>query len=151
MHNVAQGGAFLYQIIWNGHSVGTVEVLMEGMFYKFYCRCYLPQKGIYSVIVTDGNNSCNLGICVPTGMEYVCVSRVIRNALNEKRLSFILKNNDEKSGIPIATGKAFAYLDKINTARLHIANGQPEIVIDPVQDQRGSGRSQGYRNKSEPM
>ena len=139
---------FLYSIIWNGHSVGTVEMQKEGMFYRFICYCKLPDEGIYRITVRDDENVYDLGVCVPNGNTYICITRVPCNKLNGNKLSFALSNDNDRKGIPIATGKTFAHLEKLNTARMHIANGQAEIIIDPFQDQQGSGQNQIYQNKS---
>lgn len=137
----------MYQITWNGSSVGNAELHKEGMFYRFLCRCRLPNKGLYRVIVTDGENKYDLGICVPEGNGYSCVARVPCNQLKGNNLSFALMGSEEKRGITIASGKPFAHLDKLNAARLHFANGLPEIMINPIQDQQDSDLSQTHQNK----
>ena len=137
----------MYQIFWNGIPVGNAEMRKEGMFYRFICYCRLPDKGVYRIVVDDGKNKYNLGICVPEGSKYSCVARVSCSKLNGNNLTFVLTNGDARKGIPIETGKPFAQLDKLINARLHIANGQSEIIIDPIQDPQDSGQNQVHPNK----
>ena len=136
----------MYPISYKGDSVGTVTLCKEGMFWKIACNCRLPNKGIYRVIVLAGKKQYSLGICVPDGDRHICVGRIACNKLSGDQLSFAVERNDKRIGIKIETGQTFAYLDKLKAARLHIVNGQPEIIIDSVQDQQDSGRSPLHQN-----
>jgi len=138
----------LYQIVWKGNQVGNAEIRKEGMFYRFSCRCRLTGKGVYRVAVTDGQNKYDLGICIPNGNSYSCVARLPCNRLNGTDFLFLLTDSKKKRGIPIATGKPFAYLDKLNTARLQITDGQAEIIIDSVQDPQDNDPNPIHQNKS---
>lgn len=137
----------MYQITWKGNQVGNAEIRKEGMFYRFSCRCYLVNKGVYRIAVTDGQNKHDLGICVPDGSGYSCVARLPCNRLNGTVFTFLLTDGKKKEGIPILAATPFFYLDKLNTARLRITDGQPEIIIDPVQDQQDSDPNQVHQNK----
>ena len=138
----------MYNIIWQGKQVGNARITKEGMFYRIFCKCSLPQNGTYKVFVTDGKNVCDLGICVPDVEGFACVARIACRKLCGNDFSFTLEDNKQTKGIPIATGRPFANLDKLNAARLHIANGQPEIIIDPIQGQQGSDLNPVHQNKS---
>ncbi len=123
----------MYEIKWKGRTVGSASLKKEGLFYRIYCNCELPKPGIYRVTVTDGNGTYSLGVCVPNGGAYSCVARIPCKRLMGSDPSFLLTEGDERLSVPVEAAKPFAHLDKLSAARLRIANGQPEIIIDPVQ------------------
>lgn len=142
----------MYAIFRNDVPVGKAEVKKEGLYYRFTCSCTPPEAGIYRISVSDGNTVRDLGICVPTGAKFTLNARLPAKYLREDKLTFFLISNEERgteSGFPIATGKPFEHLDKLNAARLQMRNGQPVIVIDSAQVPRGSDQSQRPENKSE--
>ena len=137
----------MYQIVWKGKPVGDAEVHKEGMFYRVVCKCSLPKDGTFRVIVTDGKNMCDLGICVPNGNGPVCMAHIPCRKLCGNNFSFSLRDANKTSGLPIASNRPFVHLDKLNAARLQFTNGQSEIVIDPNQVPQDNGQNQGYQNK----
>lgn len=71
------------------------------------------------------------------------VTRVPMKYLSGEKLTFTLVPKDKKETvIPVATDQPFAYLDKLDSARLQEADGQQEIIIDPVQGLQDSDLSQ---------
>ena len=123
----------MYDILLDAVPVGKAEVQTEGLYYKFFCNCTLPDSGIYRVAVSDGNATKDLGICVPTGSRFALTARIPAKYLKGERLTFtLIPNNTAKrrTEIPVATGRPFEQLEKLETARLSFANGQPVIVID---------------------
>ena len=139
----------MHQILYNGNPIGYAEIHREGMFYHFICNCNIVDSGIYSVLVDDGMNRVNLGICIPVGNRYKCVTRIPCNRLTGERLVFLLTDSTKLKRIPVATGKSFLQLEKLKDAHLSFANGHPEIIINPLQGQQDSDQTREYRNKSE--
>ena len=97
--------------------------------------------------VTDGNNTCDLGICVPEGKAYTCVGRVPCKRFSGNNLSFNVGEGEGRLTAPVEDGKPFPYLDKLSAARLQFANGQPEIMIGPIQDPQGNGQNPTHQSK----
>ena len=137
----------MYDIFWDNMCVGKASVRKEGSFYRFYCFCDLPGTGIYRIYVTDGDVVFDLGICVPDGDRYICIARVACKRFSCAALEFSLVDCDERKRIRITTGMEFAYLEKLNTAHLYIADGQPEIIIDPNPDPQDNDQSLTHLHK----
>ena len=97
--------------------------------------------------VTDESNTYDLGICVPEGKVYTCVARVPCKRFLGNTFSFTLTDGGERLSVPIADGKPFTHLDKLSAARLRFANGQPEIVIGPIQAPQDNGQNPTHPSK----
>ncbi len=137
----------MHNIFWKGIAVGNATIKKEGLYYCIHCKCDLPQKGIFRVVVADTGNAYDLGICVPDGDLYSCVTRIPCKRFCSNALVFTLVSNDKTVGVPIGNGKFFAHLDKLNAARLQYTNGQPEIIIGPIQGPQDNDRSRRYQNR----
>jgi len=138
----------MYEILMFDRCVGSAEVKKEGLYYRFICTCIPPDRGIHRIKVSDGDKEQDLGICVPVGSKFYLTSRVPIKRLKGECFNFTLVPEQEE-WFPVASGKPFPHLDKIETARLQITNGRPQIVIDPASDLQDSGLSPEYPNKSE--
>lgn len=135
----------MYDIYAGTQIVGQAEVIKEGLYYRFSCKCTPPDDGIHRIMVSDGNNTKDLGICVPVGEWFCLVSRVPIKHLSGEILEFSLVPKDrQKLAVPVATDEPFANLDKLESAHLEEADGKTEIIIDPIQDQPDSDQSQEY-------
>lgn len=99
------------------------------------------------MIVADGRKECDLGICVPDAGAFSCRTRLPCKRLYGTDFKFIIKEDSDLKSVAVESGRVFAYLDKLSAARLRYANGQPEIIIDPIQDPQGNDRSREYQNK----
>lgn len=145
-----KGVCILYDILMDTQVVGQAEVMREGLYYRFSCKCTPPDESIYRILVSDGNNTKDLGICVPAGEWFCLVSRVPVKHLPGDRLQFTLTSKDKKqTAVPVATDEPFPYLDMLETAGLQEVDGVTEIIIDPVQDQQGSDLIQESPHKWE--
>ena len=134
----------MYKILWKEKSVGNASIKKEGLTYYIECRCDLPKKGLYRVTVNDGHSDFDLGICVPKEGAYYCVSRVPCKRFCGNAFSFTLTDRKADLTIPFSVDKPFPYLDRLRNARLCFANGQPEIVIDPIPDPLDNDQNQAH-------
>ena len=119
----------MYQITWNGKQVGQAQAEREGLYYKFTCVCDFSDDEIHRIIVSDGKTVVKLGVCIPDGDKFCLSTRVPVKYLTGGDLCFTIES-DCVSGFPVFSGKPFAHLDKLETARLQITNGQASIIID---------------------
>ena len=129
----------MYDIYMGTQVVGQAEVIKEGLYYRFSCKCTPPDSGIYRIMVSDGSNIKDLGICVPTGEWFCLVRRVPIKFLPGEGLGFSLVSNERKTVVPIEIDMPFPALDKLETAYLN--EEKSEIIIDPAQGQQDSGLS----------
>ena len=127
----------MFDVFFNESVVGSAQVEKDGLYYCIHCACEIPGDGLYRIILNDGENSHNLGICVPNKDKFVVNKRIPAKYIIGENLTFQLVL-DANNGIAVATGKPFAHLDKLETAHLLETNGQSKIIIAPVQDQQDS-------------
>ena len=140
----------MFKILLHGKPVGYASVNKEGLYYRFHCSCKLQGEEFYRIHVTDGQNRKDLGICVPKGDEFTLSARVPVKQLNGKCLQFTVvqhAHNNTMNCVPVSRESPFPYIDRLNTARFQIINGQALIVIAPVQDQPDSDQNQELRRK----
>lgn len=119
----------MYQITYNGRQVGQAQAEREGLYYKITCVCDFSDDEIHRIVASDGKSVVKLGVCVPNGNQFSLSTKVPAKYLSAGDLCFSVAS-ECTSGIPIFSGKPFPHLDKLETARLQITNGQPCIVID---------------------
>ena len=123
--------------------VGQAEVAQEGLYYRFSCQCTPPDEGIHRIIVSDGNGTADLGICVPAGEQFCLVRRIPVKYLPGEKLTFTLVSKDKKeTGIPVRNDEPFPALDILNRAHLQERDAGAEIVIDPAPSQQDSDPNQ---------
>ncbi len=137
----------MYDVLKNGSVVGSATINKEGLYYYIRCSVQLPKPEFCRVTITDGTNTSDLGICIPDGNAFSCVSRIPCKRLFGTDFKFTISNQTERKSVPIEDGKPFAHLDKLSAAHLHIANGQPEIMIDSIQDPQDSDQNPVHRKK----
>lgn len=118
----------MYEVRLNGTSVGSAQIVKEGLYYKIHCCCSFHDKKIYRISILDGKSDVYLGICVPEGNHFVLTTRVPVKYLSGENWNFVV-NSEGPCGVPVVSGKPFEYLEKLETARFN-TNGQPKIVID---------------------
>ena len=136
----------MYQIAHNGVVVGDVKIEKKGLFYCFYCRCSLPESGVFRVTVTNGGKTHDLGIFTPTDGNYTCLARIPSKSFCGNEFIFELVDSAKVITVLISEGNTFQYLESLNTACLHQTNGRSAIIINPIQDQQGNDRNPIYPN-----
>lgn len=145
-----KGVCILYDIMMDTKVVGQAEVIKEGLYYRFACKCTPPNDEVHRIVVSDGNNSKDLGICVPEGGWFCLVSRTPIKHLPGEKLQFALvPQNKQRTMIPVATDEPFPALDKLDSAKLQETEEDTQILIDPTPNQPDNDPSQESPHKWE--
>ena len=113
-------------------SVGKVQVLPDGLYLRFICRCQLTGDVVCRLIVHCGDHQENLGVVVPVDDGFGLDKRIPAKRLADGELSFVLMpKHEENSGkfIPIYPEEPFAYIARLKESFLIRQNGQVGIVI----------------------
>lgn len=139
----------MFEIFDKKTCVGSAQIQQEGMYYRICCTCKIPKDGIHRIIVSDGENEVDLGICVPSGEKFMLTSRIPMKRLKGESRTFQLvkqgesrTNAEEKREVPVAAGKPFPNLDELENAYFKNDDGNPVVVINPIQGQPGSDQNQ---------
>lgn len=54
-----------YGIFYYDKQIGQATVNKRGLYYEISCRCELPDKQIYRIIISTESSSINLGVYIP--------------------------------------------------------------------------------------
>ena len=127
---VCRKGVFLlFEILCNGDQIGYANVTREGLYFKIECKCKFTSNEIYRIYVSDSITEIMLGVCVPEGDTYVLKTRIPIKKLKGSSFLFEARCISRKMVLR-HSGTVFPYLDRLETARLEIVNGQKSIIID---------------------
>lgn len=121
-----------YVVTFGGHSVGKVQVLREGLYYRFICRCILTGDVVFKLMVRCGGKEESLGILAPAGDGFGLETRLASKRLADGEPEFwVAPNRVAMPGkfIPVYPEEPFAYLSRLKDAYLARRNGQLGVVI----------------------
>ena len=107
----------IYEILLWDRPVGKAEVTREGLYYRFRCKCELPDNTVCRV--TAGKES--LGVLVPAGTGFALDSRLPVKRFGDSVPEFRLVPNKpvlDGKFIPIKPEEPFAYLERLQDAYL---------------------------------
>ena len=126
-----------YELCLGKDPVGKVQVLRQGLYYRFICRCKLTGEVVYRLTVRCGETTENLGVMVGTGDGFGLDKKVPVSRLGEGEMSFLLlPKSDRLNGtfVPIHPDEPFAYITRLQDAFFARQGGQAGIVIKETGD-----------------
>lgn len=130
-----RGGAFLegkYSVFLRKQEVGTVQVMKEGLYYRFICHCRIQGDVVCRLGVICGNVSTHIGVPVPEGTGLVLDKRIPVKKFGRGNLFFFLVPQHESSQeefVPITPEEPFAYIERLKDAFLVEQRGRKGIYI----------------------
>ena len=128
----------------NGKPAGKVQVLRQGLYYAFHCRCERIREQIHRLVVICGDRQENLGILVPMDGVFGLDKKLPIKQIGEGKMTFVLLPKQEirkETFVAIYPEEPFAYLSRLKSSFLEIRDGQIGISIQcPAPDQQGNGR-----------
>lgn len=83
-----------YDITYENEPVGRARMEREGLYLHFFCRCRLPDSGLYRIHVISGGKREDLGICVPVDGAFGMDKRIPAKRLGEETPTFELLPKD---------------------------------------------------------
>ena len=126
----------IYPLSFGGRPVGSVQLVREGLYYRFICHCRLVGEVVCRVLVTWGDFRDNLGILVPAGDEFVLDTRVPVKRFGKGKPEFTVTPSRAPTGekfIPISPEEPFAYLERLKDAYLETREGRIGIVLKNIE------------------
>lgn len=136
----------MFKIYMGDIDVGCAEVKRVGLYYHITCKCKPPSNQIHRIIIRNERFIKDLGICFPEGNEFRLFARIPVKCFQGDTFTFELVNS-AKCEVVVSDNMPFAYLDKLETARLQLTNEQSIIVIDSVPSPQDSDQNQEYPNR----
>ena len=121
-----------YEVLFGKDKVGKVQVLREGLYYRFCCRCRLSGDVVCRLAVRCADKEEKLGVLVPVGDGFGLDRRIPVKNLGEGEMKFFLMPKGETlhgKFVPICPEEPFAYIARLKDAFLARQNGQIGVVL----------------------
>lgn len=130
-----QGGVTLegnYGVYFGNQPAGKVQVLRQGLYYRFICRCKLTGEVMCRLCVACGGQRESLGVVVPMDGGFGLDTKLPAKRLGEGKPEFTLVPKHEVSQgtfVPIYPEEPFAYIERLKESYLTRKNGQVGIML----------------------
>ena len=121
-----------YSIFSGGEEIGKVLVQRQGLYYGVCCRCALTGTIRYKLLASCGENTVDLGLCVPMGDRFGVDTKIPIKRLGEGTLTFRLQPRHNKlqgDFVPVVPDEPFRYIRQLQNAHLARQDGIVGIVI----------------------
>ncbi len=130
------------EIQLGGQAIGQAEIVKEGLYYRFTCRCRLSGEVVYRLQARCGEMTENLGIPVPEGKDFVLRTRLPIKRLGEGSITVIATPKEaglEGKFVPLSPEEPFQYLRRLQNAYLQTRCGQVGVVLSDSAGGSGVG------------
>lgn len=116
-------------VLFDGEKVGTIEVNKKGLYYHFICKCRFAEQGKYRIVVSCGNKSVSLGLCVPKGKEFGFETSVPIKRFADGNMVFHAVTDEEIRFYAITQESAFDHITELRKAKYAVREGKAGVVI----------------------
>lgn len=124
-----------YDVYFGKQLAGTVQVIRQGLYYQFVCRCQLTGDVICRLQVTCGNKQENLGVVVPVDGGFGLDTRIPVKRLGQGTMHFRLKPKhdvDQLAFVPIYPEEPFAYIERLKEGFLAKKGEQVGVMLSAI-------------------
>ena len=121
-----------YPVFFGKNPVGKVQVLHQGLYYRFVCHCRLSGDVVCRLVVRCEDNQENLGVVVPAGDGFTLDKKIPSKRIGEGELEFLLvPKQDRLNGkfVPIRPEEPFAYIARLKESFLVRQGTQVGIIL----------------------
>ena len=133
-----------YDVRIGDRTVGNVEVVKQGLYYRFICRCQLTGEVVCRLYVSCGGKRENLGVVVPMDSGFGMDTRVPVKRIGEGNPEFtLIPKHEAPTGqfVPIIPEEPFSYIERLKTSFLVRKYGEIGILVP--EDQKASSSPTG--------
>lgn len=105
-----------YGVYFGNKLAGKVQVIRQGLYYRFVCRCRLTGDVICRLQVSCGDKQESLGVVVPMDDGFGLETRIPVKRVGTGQMHFVLKPRHEKNQgtfVPIYPEEPFAYIERL--------------------------------------
>lgn len=121
-----------YIVNFGKDPAGKVQVIRQGLYYCFHCRCQLTGAVMCRLEAVCGAHRENLGVLVPMDGGFGLDTQVPVKRFKGEEFSFqIIPRHHRPEGIfvPISPEEPFAYIARLKDGFLEVKNGQAGVVL----------------------
>lgn len=116
-----------YAVYFGNDQAGKVQVLRQGLYLVFHCRCRLSGSVVCRLEVSWGQGRESLGVLVPMDGGFGLDTRLPAKRIKGDKLRFeIIPKRDKQpeTFVPIYPEEPFAYIERLKDGFLTKKNGQ---------------------------
>lgn len=124
--------------------IGRVMVQRQGLYYRICCKSKLTGAVRYKLVVSCGDNTVDLGICIPLEDGFGMNTRIPVKRLGEGTLifQFVPKHTElQTQFVPVFPEEPFGYIRQLQNA--HLAKQDGHVGIEFTEDQRSRDNPTG--------
>lgn len=134
-----------YPLLLGGEAIGKVQVLREGLYLRFFCRCRLTGEVVYRVHAVCGARSENIGVLIPADGGFGLDTRLPAkrfSGMDTPVFRAMPKRPERDAGTfaPIYPEEPFAYLAQLSGARLAVQNGVTGALLPQIDSSSPTGQ-----------
>ena len=121
-----------YEVKLGPKKVGKVQVVREGLYYRFICHCSLTGDVVSKLVVRCGDKCENIGVLIPYEDNFSLDKKhPIKKFGNGIPEFYLAPRHDSIRGkfIPIYPEEPFAYIARLKEAFLVYHNGQAGAML----------------------
>ncbi|MDO5152546.1 MAG: hypothetical protein Q4D50_04215 [Eubacteriales bacterium] len=121
-----------YGVYFGNQLMGKVQVLRQGLYYRFICRCQLTGDVVCRLLVACGDKQESLGVVVPMDGGFGLDTLLPAKRLGQGKAEFLLlPKHDVPAGkfVPICPEEPFAYIERLKESFLVRKGQQVGIVL----------------------
>ncbi len=121
-----------YPVYFGTRPAGKVQVLSQGLYYRFICRCKLSGDVVCRLVATCGDQRESLGVVVPMDGGFGLDTKVPAKHLGEGDWKFFLLPKHEITQgmfVPIIPEEPFAYIERLKEGFLARKGEQVGVVF----------------------
>lgn len=122
----------IYYVYFGKKPSGKVNVIRQGLYYHFRCRCHLSGDVVCRLVITCGSQQENLGIVVPMDGGFGLDTKLpVKRFSSEEPVFSLLPKTVSAEGnfVPIYPDEPFAYIEHLKNAFLVRKYGQAGILV----------------------
>lgn len=113
-------------------AVGKVQVLRQGLYYRFICRCRVDSGEVTRLWVSCGGQRECLGVLLPMDGGFGLNTKLPVKRLGDGEMEFSIGQKVERPEgkfVPISPEEPFSYIERLKDAYLVKKNGQLGVVL----------------------
>lgn len=122
----------IYEVKLGSDKVGKVQVIRQGLYYRFQCHCKLSGEVVSKLVVRCGDICENIGVVIPSQDGFSLDKRHPVKMFGEGIPEFYLApRHDPVNGkfIPIYPEEPFAYIARLKDSFLVHQKGQAGLML----------------------
>lgn len=124
-----------YPVFFGSEPIGKVQVLRQGLYYGFHCRCRLTGSVVCRLFgVWEGGEE-NLGVLIPMGDGFGLDTKLPAKRFPQGEIRFSVTPKGQtgnRTFYPILPEEPFGYIQRLKEGFLDRQNGQLGLAIGPV-------------------